>query len=114
MQGNAKGMQECKGRHRECKCNARGMQGNAKGHAGEREGGVKGMQGHAGECKGHAGECSCQPLDYKSLSAVPDKSDEIYSTFVEGLAQGRTCPRDLVHEKQCCCIFLWFFRCFDV
>jgi hypothetical protein len=43
---------------------------------------------------------TCQPLDYQSLSAVTDKSDEIYSTFAEGLAPERTFmrfpPRPLV------------------
>jgi hypothetical protein len=39
---------------------------------------------------------TCQPLDYQSLSAVPDKSDEIYSTFAEGLAPERTCPKNFL------------------
>ena len=83
MQGKTQGMQvQCEGNARECKRACRGM--------------WRGCEGNAGECKGHAGECSCQPLDYQSLSAVPDKSDEIYSTFVEGLAHGRTCPRNFL------------------
>ena len=38
---------------------------------------------------------TCQPLDCQSLSAVPDKSDEIYSTFVKVLRVAGLSGNDL-------------------